>query len=138
MGGLKDARLMDLPSVKDSRGVLTSVESGIDTPFEIKRIFYMHHIVTDRGGHAHTDTDQVIIASYGSFRVDISNGTRSKKYVLDDAQKGLYVPRMIFVKLYDFSQGAVCTVLSSTHYDMKKSIRTWEDYLKVVHKKNAR
>lgn len=129
---------MDLPSVKDSRGVLTSVESGIDTPFEIKRIFYMHHIVTDRGGHAHTDTDQVIIASYGSFRVDISNGTRSKKYVLDDAQKGLYVPRMIFVKLYDFSQGAVCTVLSSTHYDMKKSIRTWEDYLKVVHKKNAR
>lgn len=138
MGGLKDARLMDLPSVKDSRGVLTSVESGIDTPFEIKRIFYMHHIVTDRGGHAHTDTDQVIIASYGSFRVDISEGTRSKKYVLDDAQKGLYVPRMIFVKLYDFSQGAVCTVLSSTHYDMKKSIRTWEDYLKVVHKKNAR
>lgn len=138
MGGLKDARLMDLPSVNDSRGVLTSVESGIDIPFEIKRIFYMHHIVTDRGGHAHTDTDQVIIASYGSFRVDISDGTRSKKYVLDDAQKGLYVPRMIFVKLYEFSQGAVCTVLSSTHYDMKKSIRTWEDYLKVVHKKGGR
>jgi len=138
MEGLKDARLIDLPSVMDPRGVLTSVESGIDTPFEIKRIFYMHHIVTDRGGHAHTDTDQVIIASYGSFRVDISDGTCSQKYVLDDAQKGLYVPRMIFIKLYEFSQGAVCTVLSSTHYDIKKSIRTWEDYLKVVQKRYGR
>lgn len=138
MEGLKDARLIDLPSVKDPRGVLTSVESGIDTPFEIKRIFYMHHIVTDRGGHAHTDTDQVIIASYGSFRVDISDGIRSQKYVLDDAQKGLYIPRMIFIKLYEFSQGAVCTVLSSTHYDIKKSIRTWDDYLKAVQKSYGR
>ena len=138
MEGLKDVRVIDLPSVRDPRGVLTSVESGIDTPFEIKRIFYMHHIVTDRGGHAHTDTDQVIIASYGSFRVDISDGTQSQKYVLDDAQKGLYVPRMIFIKLYEFSQGAVCTVLSSTHYDIKKSIRTWEDYLKVVQKEKGR
>jgi dTDP-4-dehydrorhamnose 3,5-epimerase-like enzyme len=137
MEGIHDVKMIDLPSVKDARGVLTSIESGIDTPFEIKRIFYMHHIVSDRGGHAHTDTDQVIVPSYGSFQVDISDGTKTQSYLLNDAQKGLYVPRMIFIKLYGFSQGAVCTVLASTHYDIKKSIRTWEDYLKVVHKETA-
>ncbi|HOU36138.1 MAG TPA: FdtA/QdtA family cupin domain-containing protein [Candidatus Omnitrophota bacterium] len=134
MEGLNDVRMIDLPSVRDARGVLTSIESGIDTPFEIKRIFYMHHIVSDRGGHAHTDTDQVIVASYGSFKVEISDGTDSRSFVLDDAQKGLYVPRMIFIKLSDFSPGAVCTVLASTHYDIKRSIRTWEDYLKAIRK----
>lgn len=138
MEGLKDVRVIDLPSVRDPRGVLTSIESGIDIPFEIKRIFYMHHIVSDRGGHAHTDTDQVIVASYGSFRVDISDGAHSRKYVLDDAQKGLYVPRMIFIKVDEFSQGAVCTVLASNHYDIRKSVRTWEDYLKAVQGGNGR
>lgn len=137
MEGINDVRFIDLPSVKDVRGVLTSIEGGIDTPFEIKRIFYMHHIVSDRGGHAHTDTDQVIVASYGSFKVEISDGSRSSSYVLDDAQKGLYVPRMIFIKLSGFSSGAVCMVLASTHYDITKSIRTWEDYLRVVGKKGT-
>lgn len=51
---------------------------------------------------------------------------------MNDATKGLYVPRMIFIKLYDFSNGAVCMVLASTHYDILKSIRSWEDYMKVV------
>jgi len=134
MAGLDDIKFLDLPSVNDPRGILTSIESGIDTPFEIKRIFYMHHIVSERGGHAHTDTDQVIVASYGSFKVEFSDGSNSKKYVLNDPAKGLYVPRMIFIKLSEFSEGAVCMVLASTHYDIKRSLRSWEDYLKFIGK----
>lgn len=129
---LDEVRLYDLPAVKDSRGILTSVENGIDTPFDIKRIFYVHHVVTDRGGHAHRDTDQVIIAAYGDFKVSLSNGKRTVDYMLDDPSKGLYVPRMIFISLLDFSPGAVCMVLASTHYDIKRSIRSWEEYVKAV------
>lgn len=138
MTGLDRIKLFNLPSAVDLRGILTSIESSIDTPFEIKRIFYMHHIVSDRGGHAHIDTDQVIVAVYGKFKVELSDGLNSKKYLLSDATKGMYVPRMVFIKLHDFSKGAVCMVLASTHYDIKKSIRTWGDYLKVVNKKGKK
>lgn len=121
-----------LPSNVDSRGVLTSIESGIDIPFTIKRIFYMHHIVSDRGGHAHRDTDQVVIAISGHFKMDLSDKKNRMTFVLDDPMRGVYVPRMIFIHMYDFSPGAVCCVLASTHYDIKKSIRNREEYKKEI------
>jgi len=104
----------------------------MDVPFEIERVFYMHHIITDRGGHAHADTDQVVIAAAGRFKMDLSDGTNTQTYVLDDPTRGVYTPRMVFIRLYDFSPGAVCLVLASTHYDISKSIRSWEDYLKAM------
>ena len=125
-------RWVELPSRVDGRGVLTSIEGETDVPFEIKRVFYMHHIITDRGGHAHADTDQVVIAAAGRFKMDLSNGTNTQTYVLDDPTRGIYTPRMVFIRLYDFSPGAVCLVLASTHYDISKSIRSWEDYLKAM------
>ena len=129
MKRLQNVRWIDLPSHHDSRGVLTAVEGNIDIPFNIERIFYMHHVVADRGGHAHTDTDQVIVASSGSFKVDLSDGTAVETYELNDATKGLYVPRMVFIDLHAFSVDAVCLVLASTHYDMSKSVRSWQQYL---------
>ena len=125
-------RWVELPSRVDERGVLTSVEGAMDVPFEIKRVFYMHHIITDRGGHAHADTDQVVIAAAGLFKMDLSDGTNTQTYVLGDPTRGVYTPRMVFIRLYDFSPGAVCLVLASTHYDISKSLRSWEDYLKAM------
>ena len=62
---LDAVRWVELPSNVDARGVLTSIEGGQDIPFEIKRIFYMHHIAADRGGHAHIDTEQIVTAAAG-------------------------------------------------------------------------
>lgn len=129
---IEGVRWVELPSRVDERGVLTSVEGAMDVPFEIERVFYMHHIITDRGGHAHADTDQVVIAAAGHFKMDLSDGTNTQTYVLDDPTRGVYTPRMVFIRLYDFSPGAVCLVLASTHYDISKSIRSWEDYLKAM------
>jgi len=129
MSVLDEVRWLALPSHADARGVLTSVESGIDTPFEIKRVFYMHHIVTSRGGHAHRDTDQIVVAVAGNFKIDVLDGIGASTYHLHDATNGLYIPRMVFTRLYDFSPGAVCLVFANTHYDMTNSIRSWEDYL---------
>jgi hypothetical protein len=129
---LDAVRWVELPSNVDARGVLTSIEGGQDVPFEIKRVFYMHHIVTDRGGHAHTDTEQVVTAAAGSFKMDLSDGVNTQTYVLDDPARGVYTPPMVFIRLYDFSSGAVCLVLASTHYDIAKSIRSWEAYLEAI------
>jgi hypothetical protein len=135
MLSVNNVQLVDIPSVYDSRGVLTSIESGMDIPISIERIFYMHHVSQDRGGHAHTDTDQVIIAISGDFQIELYDGTNKVVYKLNNPTSGLYVPKMIFIRLFDFSANAVCLVLANTHYDMKKSIRSLEDYEKNINQK---
>jgi len=129
---LKDIQKIALPSVIDERGILTSIEGGDSIPFDIKRIFYMHHIVQNRGGHAHIDTDQVIIAMSGSMKVKVFDGESEEMYILNDCTEGLYTPRLTFCDLYDFSPGAVCLVLANTHYDMSRSLRSKDDYLKFL------
>jgi len=124
--------IFDIRTVNDPRGGLSSIEATIDIPIEIKRIFYMHHVVTDRGGHAHTDTDQVIIAMSGTIKIRLFDGNHTEEYIMDDCTKGLYVPRLTFIDLYDFSSGAVCLVLANTHYDMRKSLRNMHDYLEYL------
>ncbi len=128
----KSVELINLPTVIDSRGSLTSVEQLKDIPFDIKRIFYMHHIVNDRGGHAHIDTDQIIIPISGSFKVKTFDGVTEQEYLMNNSTVGLYTPRLTYCDLYDFSPEAVCLVLSNTHYDMKKSLRTLSDYVEYL------
>ena len=133
---LSHVRWIQLPSQVDPRGILTSVESRIDIPFDVKRIFYMHHIASPRGGHAHKDTDQVVIAISGCFKIELSDSRNSKSYEMKDPTQGLYVPRMIFIRLFDFSREATCLVLASTHYHISRSTRNWEDYLKEIRQRN--
>lgn len=132
MTGLEQVRWIELPSVRDQRGVLTAVEGGIDIPFAIKRIFYMHHIVADRGGHAHRDTDQVVVAMHGRFRMDLSDGQGRLSFTMDDPTRGVYVPRMVFIELLEHSPDAVGLVLASDHYDINRSLRSWRDYLEAI------
>lgn len=114
----------------DERGALTSIEGECnDIPIDIKRIFYMHHVVDNRGGHAHIDTDQVLICVSGSFKLKLFDGTSTQELVLDDCTKGVYVPRLTFTDMYDFSSDAVCLVLANTHYDMGKSLRSMDAYM---------
>lgn len=129
---IDEVRWIDLPSNEDDRGVLTSIESGIDTPFTIARIFYMHHVVTDRGGHAHADTDQVVVPVAGVFEMELRDGKSSVTHRMDDPTRGLYVPRMLFINIRGMSPQAVCLVLASTHYDISRSIRSWDAYLEAL------
>ena len=70
---LTDVRWIDLPHVPDERGVLTSIESGPDVPFEIRRVFFMRHVRGERGGHAHRATRQLLVAIAGVFSVEVSD-----------------------------------------------------------------
>lgn len=125
-------KIINLPSFTDKRGVLTSIEGNQDIPFEIKRIFYMHNIKSERGGHAHKDTDQILIAISGSMLVTLSDGKAKVSYKMDDPTKGLYIPRLTFTEMTDFVENTVCLVIANTHYDNGKSIRSWDEYLRFI------
>jgi len=127
-----DSYIFDIKTVKDPRGCLSSLEGTMDIPIDIKRIFYMHHVTSDRGGHAHIDTDQVIIAMSGSLKLSLFDGKEKKEYLMNDCTKGLFVPRLVFIDLYEFSADAVCLILANTHYDIGKSLRNMTDYLKYL------
>jgi dTDP-4-dehydrorhamnose 3,5-epimerase-like enzyme len=129
---ISECYFFDIKTVQDSRGSLSSLEATQDIPIEIKRIFYIHHVLTDRGGHAHIDTDQVLIAISGAIKIRLFDGKDTQEYIMDDCTKGFYIPRLIFIDLYGFSPDAVCLVLANTHYDMKKSIRNMQDYLQYM------
>lgn len=124
-----DSYIIDFKNNADVRGALTAVEGAQDIPFEIKRIFYMHHVTADRGGHAHIDTDQVLIPIYGSLRVKLFNGKESEEYLMNNCTKGLYIPRLYFTDMYEFAPETVCLVLSSTHYDIGRSLRSMDAYM---------
>lgn len=115
----------------DERGRLTAVESGITVPFPIRRIFYVHQVQPgeDRGGHAHRDTDQVLTALGGALDIVVSDAEEHRRFRLDDPGFGIYMPRMIWVRMYNFSPGCSCVVFASTHYDRSRSVRTWAEYL---------
>ncbi len=129
---LDQVQFISLPSVADSRGVLTAIEGARDIPFEIKRVFYMHHIVQDRGGHAHRDTDQVVVAAAGSFSLEVFDGEHTRSFDMNDPTRGLYIPRMIFISMTGFAPGSVCLVIANSYYDMSRSFRSKEAYLRFI------
>lgn len=126
---LNSVRLLDVPTVRDERGCLSVLEEERCLPFSIRRIFFMHNMCADRGGHAHRDTSQVILAAYGSFSLSLSDGRNRLEFLLDDPCRAVFMPPMVFVNLSGFSPGAVCLVLADTLYDRARSICSWEAYL---------
>ena len=131
-----DYKIINLRTNSDLRGALTSVEELQDIPIDIKRIFYMHHVTENRGGHAHKDTDQVAIPISGSFKIKLFDGKESKVFQMNDCTKGLYIPRLTFTDLYDFTPNAICLVLANTHYDMGKSLRSMDTYMSYLKEHN--
>lgn len=127
---IEEIRWIKFGSNRDERGCLTAVECRPDLGIEVKRIFYMHDVTpgADRGGHAHRETDQVAIGISGELRILVSDGLRSMVVPLRSKEWGIYLPRMTWTRLYDFSPGAVCLVLANTNYDRSKSLRTWNDF----------
>jgi dTDP-4-dehydrorhamnose 3,5-epimerase-like enzyme len=131
-GRLDLVRWLSIPSHLDERGTLSVVESGIDLPFAIKRVYCMHHLKGERGGHAHRATHQLVVAVAGSCEMVLSDGRDSRCWILDDPARGLLLEPMLFIRIRNFSDDAAIVVLASTHYDTRHSIRSWEAYLEAI------
>jgi len=125
-------KLIDLPKVIDSRGILTIIESEYAVPFEIKRVYFLNDVPlgAQRGVHAHKELQQVIIAINGSFDVILDDGKNSKKVHLNKPYQGLYLCPMIWRELNNFSQGAVCLVLASNHYSKEDYYFNYDEFNK--------
>jgi hypothetical protein len=128
---LADCRLMDLPKISDPRGNLTFLEGERHVPFEIKRVYYLYDVPggAERGGHAHKDLHQLIIAISGSFDIVLNDGFEKKRVHLARSYYGLYVCPMIWREMDNFSSGAVCLVLASNFYDESDYFRDYRQFL---------
>lgn len=124
-------QIISLPKITDQRGNLTFLESNRHVPFEIRRVYYLYDIPGGeaRGSHAHKRLEQVIIAISGSFEVVLSDGANEKRFTLNRGYEGLYVPRMLWRTLENFSSGAVCLVLASQPYEEDDYFRNHADFL---------
>ena len=127
---LAEAREIELPTHQDPRGFLTSIETGAEIPFEIQRLFFLHGIAPpfERGGHAHPDTELLVVCVHDTMRVDLLDGTSCRTFTLSRPSIGLYIPAMIWTRLYDFTPATVMLAAASTHYQEPKVIRKWDEY----------
>ena len=105
---VSDARLIDLRRIANPRGNLTPIEGGVDVPFDIKRVYYLYDVPggESRGGHAHRDLEQFIVAASGSFEVVLDDGNDQRSWFLNRSYYGLYLPRMVWRELVNFSSGS--------------------------------
>lgn len=128
-------RIIDFPIIHEPRGNLSFIEGGVHVPFEIKRVYYLYDVPGGamRGGHAHKQLQQVIIALSGSFDVVLDDGHSRQKVSLNRGYHGLYMANMIWRELENFSSGAVCMVLASEHYLESDYIRDHDEFLRAVH-----
>lgn len=127
-------RIITLPKVVDPRGNLTVSEGMKNIPFDIKRVYWTYDVPggESRGGHAHKECKECIIAVSGSFDVTLDNGRERKTYHLNHPWQGLYVDTAIWRTLDDFSSGAVCLVLASELFDIEDYIYEYSDFLEYV------
>ena len=123
-------RLIDLPKIKDPRGNLTVIESGVHVPFEVLRNYWIYDVPSGmwRDGHAFRDQQELLVALSGSFDVIVNDGEVEQTYHLSRPQIGLYIPRMTWRCIKEFSTNSVALVLSSTLYDEDDYIVDFEQF----------
>lgn len=123
--------IIELPSVKEPRGNLTFIESHQQVPFAIERVYYLYDVPggAHRGGHAHRQLEQVIIAIAGSFDVLVDDGQRKARFTLNRSYYGLYIPRMVWREIENFSSCSVCLVTASRKYEEEDYFRQYSDFL---------
>ena len=128
---ISDCNLVNLPIINDPRGNLTFVEAGRHIPFNINRVYYLYDVPggAERGGHAHKNLHQLVIAMSGSFDIHLDDGREKKTIHMNRSYHGLYICPMIWREIDNFSSGAVCMVLASDFYDESDYYRDYSEFL---------
>ena len=127
------ARVIQLPKIVNRAGNITPINSSVDIPFAINRVYYLYDIPSgqDRGAHAHKCLYQLVIAASGSYSMELFDGVEKKKFTLNRPDKGLLIPPGLWRQLFDFSSCATCLVLASEAYDEGDYIRDYDEYIEL-------
>lgn len=123
--------ILHFADLGDERGKLVVIEGGQAIPFDIKRVFYIYDsdATVVRGQHANRQSEFVLINVAGHSKVRLTNGKEEFIVSLDKPMMGVFIPKMIWKDMYDFSSDSVLLVLASTHYDANEYIRDYKEYL---------
>jgi WxcM-like, C-terminal len=127
---LNRCKIIDLPKITDPRGNLTFIEGARHVPFDIKRVYYLYDVPggAERGGHAHKNLHEFIIALSGSFDVILNDGIEKQRFHLNRSYYGLYVCPMVWRELDNFSSASVCMVLASAPFEESDYFRDYDRF----------
>ncbi len=129
-------QIISIPKIEERRGNLSVIEN--DTiPFDIKRVYYLYDVPTgsERGGHAHKDLRQFLVALSGSFDVVLNDGKEETIITLNKPYEGLLINSGIWRELQNFSSGSICLVVASEVYIEEDYIRDFDEFIKYVNRK---
>jgi oxalate decarboxylase/phosphoglucose isomerase-like protein (cupin superfamily) len=131
---INNSNILRLPKVEDCRGNLSFIEEDTNLPFKIRRIYWIYDVPggEHRGGHAFRETEELIVALSGSFDVVLHDGNEEYRFSLNRSYYGIYVPKLCWRKLENFSTNSLALILSSTIYSENDYIRNFEDFKKLV------
>ncbi|MDZ7634086.1 MAG: FdtA/QdtA family cupin domain-containing protein [Bacteroidales bacterium] len=124
--------VVELPKIHNAAGNITIIQNGEDYPFDVRRVYYLYDVPggSERGGHAHRNLEQLIIAAGGSFDVVLDDGRNKKVVELNRPYFALYVMPGIWREIINFSSGAICLVLASEKFDQGDYIRDYQEFIK--------
>src|ERR1035437_7849846 len=127
-----DCCIIELNKIHNRSGNITAIEGKMDIPFELKRIYYLYDVPggVKRGGHAHNELQQLIVAASGCFDVVLDDGKNRKVVELNRPYYGLYFVPGIWRELINFSSGAIWLVMASEKYNVDDYIRDYNEYIK--------
>lgn len=127
---IRDCKIISLPNTKTISGNITSLNNGVNAPFEIKRVFYIYDIPAgeNRGAHAHKECHQLLVAISGAFDVEVFDAETKQMFTLNQPNVGLHIPPGIWASELNFSGGGICLVLASREYQEEDYIRDLIDY----------
>lgn len=128
---IHNCNVLELTKIHNRSGNMTIFQNGGPLPFGIKRVYYLYDVPggSDRGGHAHKNLYQLIVAASGSFDVIIDDGRYKKIIQLNRPNFGLLVIPGIWREVVNFSSGAICLVLASQKYDAADYLRDYNEFL---------
>lgn len=134
---MKQYDLINLKAYEDERGNLIAFEQGANCPFDVKRCFYIYDTKkadTVRGAHANRRSQFLLVVIHGSCKVRIDTGKLKDEILLDSPKTALYLDKMVWKEMFDFSEGAVLMVLSNEKYDEGEYIRDYTEFLHEINK----
>ena len=131
MFSVDDCRVVDLTKIPNSAGNITILENSEAIPFAVQRIYYLYDVPmgADRGGHAHYELEQYIVAVSGSFTFVLDDGISKKEFFLNNPAKALYIKPGIWREIINFSSGSVCLVLASMKYSENDYMRHYDKFI---------
>ena len=131
---MEKPQIIQLPKFLDARGNLSFFENSNQIPFDIKRTYWIYDVPggEERGGHAYKESREFIVALSGSFDVILDNGNGPKTYNLNRSYYGLYVPKMYWREMNNFSSNSLALIVSSTEFSENDYIRNYDELCKKI------